>query len=192
MMLFASIMCSVSAILLSARVLSLIAQARAGSLHQQQLEEADQVHSLLMLISFVVTALTAIAFCLWLHRVQLKVRDELRLSTRFGAWYSVAAFFIPIANFRVPPMAVAEAWRLSSPHGTPGKRYVLAAWWGLWLGWMLIGPFAVWYKLRGDYDRGLRLGIMSEAVLIGAGIAAMFIVRAVTRLWAGEPAPANG
>ena len=44
----------------------------------------------------------------------------------------------------------------------------------------------------------LRLGILSEAVLMGAGIAAIFIVRSVSRLWilprnpGGDPALANG
>ena len=188
-MLFSSIMCSFSAIVLSTRVLTLMAAAHTGKYSQKQLEEVDQVHSLLMLFSVGIAGLTALAFCLWLFRVQLKVRDEVRMPTRFGAWYSIAAFFIPVINLRVPPMAVAEAWRLSSPQGTPGKRHVLAAWWGLWLGWMAIAPVAVWFRFHGDYERGLRLGIVSEAVLIGAAVAAILIVRSVSRLWVGDPRP---
>ncbi len=184
MMLFASIMCSFSAIVLSTRVLGLLAAARAGSVPQKELEEADQVHSLLMLFSLAIAGMTALAFCRWLIRVQLKVRDELRAPTRFNAWYSVASFFIPVVNLRVPPLAVAEAWRLSAPARAVGRRRILAAWWGMWLGWMAIAPIAVWFKLHGDYERGLRLGIVSESVLIGAAIAAIFIVRSVSGLWA--------
>lgn len=180
MMLWMSMMCSVSTIVLSTRVLSLLAAARAGTVLQKQLEEADAAHSLLFLFSFVIAGATAVAFCLWLYRVQRKVRDELQTPARFDAWYSVASFFIPVVNLRVPPMAVAEAWRLSGPRSTPGNRRILAAWWGMWLGWMVIAPIAVWFKLRGDYERGLRLGIVSESVLIGAGILAIILVRGLS------------
>jgi hypothetical protein len=183
MMLYMSMMCSLSTIVLSSRVLSLLAAARAGTFLQKQLDEADAAHSLLLLFSFAIAASTALAFCLWLFRVQRKIRDEIGVTARFDAWYSVASFFIPVVNLRVPPLAVAEAWRLSTPESTPGKRRLLAVWWGLWLGWMGIAPVAVWFKLHGDYERGLRLGIVSEVVLMGSAIAAIVIVRSVSELW---------
>lgn len=59
-------------------------------------------------------------FLVWLHRAR---RDAGRMSSdrlRFGPGWTIGVWFVPVANFLLGPLAVADVWRASAP--SPARR----------------------------------------------------------------------
>lgn len=173
LMLAMNISCSVATIALSGQVLVLLGKARSGRLMQKQLEDADSAHSLLLLFSFVIAGGSAAAFCAWLYGAMRNLA-----TSRFSPEFSIASFFIPVLNLFVPLLSVADAWRRGGEARLP---WFLPAWWAMWVVWLVASPVAGLLRLRGDYERGLRVGMGAEAALIVAAVLGILVVQGLSR-----------
>lgn len=170
-MLAMNVSCSIATIAVSGQVLALLSKARAGRFMQKQLEEADSVHSLLLLFSFVVSTATAAMFCAWLYG-EMRQRSGLRFSPEFAA----ASFFIPVLNLFIPVLSIAEAWRREDVR----IPWFVPVWWMMWVTWLIASPISGLLRLRGDYERGLRVGIGAEIALIIAAVLGIMVVRGLS------------
>jgi uncharacterized protein DUF4328/zinc ribbon protein len=140
---------------------------------------------------FVILA-TAVVWLIWHHRAQANLRklgvDGLRFTPAWVVWW----WIIPFANFVMPPQATAETWRASEPAtgAIEWKRKrlspVFVVWWGAWLGRVPLASLASTAspKSGGTVEQLIRqggYGIASDAATVVAAIAAIMIVRQITK-----------
>jgi magnesium-transporting ATPase (P-type) len=115
------------------------------------LEEADFSDSFVRLTVFSgvgLLVITAIAFLMWLHRIVSNNGWLGSAGARFSPAWAVGCWFVPLANYVLPVMAVAEAWRCAAPElsvsgresGTDQRTPALIwLWWGFWIGAAVMG-----------------------------------------------------
>jgi hypothetical protein len=103
LLLLMSIACAVSGIVLDLRVMSLLSQARAGTVLQSQLERADEVATLLLFFTLVINAacvLACLAWSLWLAQTSGR-----SVAARVRWFVVLAVLAIPLAN-PIAPFAI--------------------------------------------------------------------------------------
>ncbi|WP_443033820.1 DUF4328 domain-containing protein [Streptomyces sp. CA2R101] len=128
------------------------------------------------------TVLCALAFLGWLLRVRDNARAFSGQPPRYAGPWVYAGWIVPVANLWVPRGIVVDIHRASAP-GEPLPR-VVNWWWGLWLAGMLSGT-GLMYKGSTDdviaraYQNVSPL-LAADAAVIGAAVAGIFVVRALT------------
>lgn len=81
-----------------------------------------------------VVGLTAgVVFLVWLARARRNVQAGPRCSHApdapvLGPGWAIGAWFVPIANFVLPPIVLGDLWRGSRPAARPGYRLIIT-WW---------------------------------------------------------------
>ncbi|MFE9608083.1 DUF4328 domain-containing protein [Streptomyces sp. NPDC006012] len=130
----------------------------------------------------IVVLLCAFAFLLWLDRVRDNARTLSGQRPKYHGVWLVLGWIVPIMNLWVPRGLVADVHRASAPD----KRLpaVLNVWWVLWL----IGLFSgVGLFSEKSTDGMIKLAysdvwqlLVSDAAIVGAAVAGIFVVRAVT------------
>ncbi|MET7476007.1 DUF4328 domain-containing protein [Streptomyces sp. NPDC005648] len=126
--------------------------------------------------------LCAAAFLLWLGRVRDNARVLSGTKPHFDGLWLYLSWVLPVANFWIPRGIVAEVYRDSAP----GKRLPRSVniWWALWL----IGVFGgLGFRPGRSTDviielayEDLWIPLASDAAVVGAAVAGIFVVRAVT------------
>ncbi|WP_406443703.1 DUF4328 domain-containing protein [Streptomyces sp. NBC_01613] len=126
--------------------------------------------------------LCAAAFLGWLGRVRDNGRALSRTSPRYGGVWVYFGWLVPIANLWIPRGIIADAYRASAP----GQRLPrsLNVWWGLWLIGMVSGVGLMYSDSTDEviaraYTDVWQL-LASDAAVVGAAVAGIFLVRAVT------------
>ncbi|GHH04544.1 DUF4328 domain-containing protein [Streptomyces lanatus] len=141
----------------------------------------DQYH-LVTSVGGAAVLICAIAFLLWLDNVRDNARTLSGRKPRYSGLWFYAGWVIPIANLWIPRGIVADAHQDSAP----GERLpaVVNIWWGLWLVGLLSG---VGLMYGDDTDQLIARAysdvwmlLASDAAVIGAAVAGIFVVRAVT------------
>jgi hypothetical protein len=124
----------------------------------------------------------AVVFLLWLDNMRDNARTLSGRRPRYSGFWLYAGWLIPLANLWIPRRLVAYAHQDSAP----GERLPRSVnvWWGLWLVGMLSG---VGLMYEDDADQiieraytDLWMLLASDAAVIGAAVAGIFAVRAVT------------
>ncbi|MFG2354916.1 DUF4328 domain-containing protein [Streptomyces sp. NPDC048521] len=127
--------------------------------------------------------LCALLFVSWLWRLRDNARALSGQRPRYGGIWVYLGWIVPVVNLWVPRGLVVDAFQASAP----GRRtpVSLDVWWGLWLVGMLSGV-GLFYKDSTDeiiaraYSEVWPL-LASDAAVVGAAVAGVFAVRAVTR-----------
>ncbi|KUN98040.1 DUF4328 domain-containing protein [Streptomyces caeruleatus] len=128
------------------------------------------------------TLVCAIVFLLWLGKVRDNARSLSGRKPRYSDFWLYAGWLIPIVNLWIPRGIVADAHQDSAP----GERLPrsLNVWWGLWLIGLLSG---VGLMYGDDTDQlivraytDLWMLLASDTAVIGAAVAGIFVVRAVS------------
>jgi hypothetical protein len=141
----------------------------------------DSYH-LVATVGGVVTLLCAFAFLSWLGQVQDNARRLSAEPPRYGGFLLYAGWVIPVVNLWVPRGVVADVHRRSAP----GERLpgVVNLWWALWLVGLVSG---VGLMYSGSTDEVIARAytdvqslLAADAAIVGAAVAAVFVVRAVT------------
>ncbi len=141
----------------------------------------DSYH-LVTSVGGVVTLLCAFAFLGWLGRVQDNARLLSAEPLRYGAFLLYAGWVIPVVNLWVPRGIVVEVHRASAP----GERLprVVNVWWGLWLVGLLSGVGLMYADSEDEVITRAYTDVQpllaADAAVVGAAVAAVFVVRAVT------------
>ncbi|WP_316760528.1 DUF4328 domain-containing protein [Streptomyces herbicida] len=124
----------------------------------------------------------AFAFLSWLWRVRDNARIISGRPARYLGIWVYLGWIMPIMNLWVPRGLVADVYE-GSTGGKPAPL-VLNVWWVLWLVGMLSGVGLVYEDSRDEvieraYTEVWPL-LASDAAVVGAAVAAVFVVRAVT------------
>jgi hypothetical protein len=141
---------------------------------------------------------TAVAFLVWMHRATKNLFASGLRGLEHSPGETVGAFLIPLVNLVMPVRAMAQLWRgsacLASRAPTLAWRQtrltpMIAVWWILFLSRGVVAwasAFALNRAIRGrdlaGMIRGERFMIGSELVNLVALLAALLLVRAVTRM----------
>ncbi len=136
----------------------------------------DRIEIVGRLITF---AAAAVAFLAWKHAAYRLLPDLTGRDTDHTPGWAIGGYFVPFLNFVRPYRIMAELWDESEPDrkalalddGSAG-RWMLPAWWSLWLVGSLVGRVAQ----RTDLWSALLISVIAFAV---AGALAALLVRAV-------------
>ncbi|OKJ26568.1 DUF4328 domain-containing protein [Streptomyces sp. CB01580] len=128
------------------------------------------------------TLLCAVAFLVWLLRMRDNARALSGQAPSYARPWVYAGWIVPVMNLWVPRRIVADVHCKSAP-GEPLPRAV-NWWWGLWLAGMLSG---VGLMCTGSTDdliqrayTDVRFLVMVDAAVVGAAVAGIVVVRALT------------
>lgn len=126
--------------------------------------------------------LCAFAFISWLLRIRDNTRALSGQRPHYASIWVYLGWCLPIANLWVPRGLIADAYRSST--GTTKVPVILNVWWGLWLLSLLSGVGVVYADAKDKiieraYHEVWPL-LVSDAAMVGAAVAAVFVVRAVT------------
>ena len=129
-----------------------------------------------------ITALCAVFFLVWLWRVRDNAGALSGRPLRHSWPWMYLGWVMPVANLGIPRGIVADIHGASAP-GKPLPRSV-NRWWGLWLVGTLSGAGLMYTGttdkiIERAYDDVGAL-LLTDAGVVGAAVAAVFVVRALT------------
>lgn len=107
------------------------------------------------LLYVTVYAAAAATFLMWLYRVQANLPALGIADARWGPWWAIGCWFVPVMNWVVPFMVVRDLWKASGPEARPGSWRNLPTppqlwcWWGLWLMGGLVISVGWGFSLQG-------------------------------------------
>ncbi|MCB5908367.1 DUF4328 domain-containing protein [Streptomyces pinistramenti] len=160
-----------------------------GDGRHRPLTALENAYHLVSALGDAATALCAIAFLAWLWRVRDNARALSGQPPRYAWPWVYAGWIVPVMNLWVPRGIVADIHRASAP----GERLPRAVnwWWGLWLaGLSGLGPNYAdsTDKVIARAYEGAPLLLAGDAAVVGAALAGIFVVRALT---AAQPQRGN-
>lgn len=130
--------------------LILLARAQAGEDMEAMLNWSDLAQGGLALLQTTPSTILLVLFLRWVYLANLNVRALGALHLRFTPGWAVGWYFIPIANFWMPYLAMKEIWQASlDPEQWLGVRLprVFAWWWALGvMAWPFIG-ISIWVEM---------------------------------------------
>jgi hypothetical protein len=88
----------------------------------QRAQDADDAVEAAAAIWLVLLVVIGIVWVVWQWRCAKNVQALGREGARFGAGWSIGAWFIPLANFVIPAMVVQDLWRATTPGTRPGTN----------------------------------------------------------------------
>ncbi|MEV0642900.1 DUF4328 domain-containing protein [Streptomyces sp. NPDC050619] len=153
-----------------------------GDGRHRQLTALEDGYNLVSSMSGAAAALCAIMFLLWLSRVRENARALSGERPRYAWIWLYAGWVLPIANLWIPRGIIADIHRASAP----GRRLPRSVnwWWGLWLVGMLSGVGLMSTDSRDEIIARAYTDVpallASDAVVVGAAVAGVLVVRAVT------------
>ncbi|MFF0227934.1 DUF4328 domain-containing protein [Streptomyces sp. NPDC004629] len=153
-----------------------------GDGNHRPLTSLEDAYHIVGAVGDVIVVLCAAAFLAWLWRVRDNARALSGRPPKYQGIWVYLGWIVPVVNLWVPRGLVADVHRASAPD----KRlpFVVNVWWALWLIGLLSGV--------GLFHEGSRDGLieraytdvwqllLSDAAVVGAAVAAVFVVRAVT------------
>ncbi|MFE2639859.1 DUF4328 domain-containing protein [Streptomyces scopuliridis] len=153
-----------------------------GDGRHRPLTALENAYHVVSALGDVATALCAIAFLAWLPRVRDNARALSGQPPRYAWPWVYAGWIVPVLNLWVPRGIVADVHRASAP----GERLPRAVnwWWGLWVAGMLSGVGLMYTDstdsvIARAYE-DVQLLLAADAALVGAALAGVFVVRALT------------
>jgi hypothetical protein len=119
-----------------------------------------------------------VAFLAWKHAAYRLLPGLTGRETDRAAGWAIGGYFVPFLNFFRPYSIMAEIWDESDPErrilalDDRGGRWVLPAWWALWIGGYVAGRVAA-------QSDAVLLNVVSVVAFALAGVFAALLVRAV-------------
>jgi hypothetical protein len=144
----------------------------------------------------------AVAFLVWIHRVNRAVRQYTQADLSYTPGWSVGWFLVPIANLFMPYKVVKELWIATEPDRPAGLFSTAGAvspvvlwWWLLWIGSGLLGSAAG--SLYGRAETAAQIAaanntaLVSDVMTVGAAVLGIALVSSlrnrVEACWRGLP-----
>jgi energy-converting hydrogenase Eha subunit C len=154
---------------------------QGGGTHRPLNALEDSYHQVASLGS-AVTAVCAVVFLFWLDRVRDNARVLSGTQPRYGSFWLLLGWIVPVANLWIPRGVVADVHRSVFPE----RRLpaVVNWWWGLWLAG-LAGSAGIIYSDGTDeiiaraYSGVLPL-LAADLFVVAAAAAAALMVRTLT------------
>lgn len=135
---------------------------------------------------------TIVLWLIWQYR-HAKNAEVLGKRDGLGAGWAIGGWFIPLANFVLGPLQLAQSAKWSDPDAPPGQGRVpgiVVAWWVLWVGQSLVGfgsgRFGFQDDLGGTTDldefrSADQLGSFGAVVTAAAAVVAIVMVNQLAR-----------
>ncbi|MFJ8789089.1 DUF4328 domain-containing protein [Streptomyces sp. NPDC102462] len=153
-----------------------------GDGNHRPLTSLEDAYHIVGAVGDVIVVFCAAAFLAWLWQVRDNARALSGRPPKYRGFWVYLGWIVPVANLWVPRGVVADVHRTSAPD----KRlpFVLNVWWALWLIGMLSGVGLLYRESRDGlieraYTDVWQL-LLPDAAVVGAAVAAVFVVRAVT------------
>lgn len=141
-------------------------------------------------IYFILFALTAILFCMWIHRAHRNLPSLGSSNLKYSPRWAVGGFFVPILSFWRPYQVTTEIWKASDPttdinDGTAWQSSaassIIASWWFLFVVSAFLGNILFRMSLQAETPSEILtaswVGLITDAVDILAAILAILVVR---------------
>lgn len=116
-------------------------------------DASDARQRIIGFAQFAVAIAVIIAFMMWVYRSNRNARSFGPHTMRFTPGWSVAWFFIPIANLWIPYQAVREIWEVSGDPASPANtrpQPLLGWWWFFWIVSMIANRLSFRMTVRAD------------------------------------------
>lgn len=153
-----------------------------GDGNHRALTALEDSYHFVVTVGGVAALVCAFAFLAWLWRVRDNARILSGRPARYLGIWVYLGWIMPIMNLWVPRGLVADAYE-GSTGGKPAPL-VLNVWWVLWLVGMLSGVGLVYEDSKDEVIERAYTDLwpllVSDAAVVGAAVAAVFVVRAVT------------
>ena len=149
--------------------------------HLQDIDSADDIVSGVATALAVVSLAIFVVLIVFLYRASQNTELWDSARKRWSTGWTIGAWFIPLANFILVPMVVAEILRRTPDRENPASDST-----GLLLGWWI--PFALgWITSRIDVDPNTFDGVRAQdyAHVVGCAllaVSAVFAIQLVRRL----------
>jgi len=155
----------------------------------QEILNPEFLHRSWILIQVFILALVGVLFFPWFRRAYGNIR---RAKDSFTDEWAVAGFFVPIANLGVPYRIMTDTLSKTIASAaapwTPNQAKRIGAWWGLWLGFLILGNLSFTLTLYAmdilSWKIAYHLKIASSLLSIGS---AYFLIRVLKVYRALEP-----
>jgi hypothetical protein len=139
--------------------------------------------------TFAVLSITAVFWIVWQYRAHASLPALGAVGLRFTPGWVVAWWLIPVANFVMPVLTMAELWKVSDPEAGPadwpGRRVpaLLGFWWAFWLlRFPVLGAVAAAIGTEQDVDTltaRAGTGIAADLAMVIAAALAIVLVRRI-------------
>ena len=147
------------------------------------LNSFDAVTGLAGLVSFLALIAGAIFFIRWFNLIHRGLDSLSPGVRRHATWWSIGGWFIPIWGLFRPKQILNDMLACANGRGS-AEPWWASTWWGLWIAGSLIGNVSGRLFFSADTVDALRGATIADAIasaiLVGAGIVAVTVVREVT------------
>jgi hypothetical protein len=180
------------AVLTAATRVGLIARLddfRQGRGAAATVQDASNVVDGFAITTFVLVLITAVVWITWQHRAHAALPALSVVGRRFTPGWVVAWWLIPVANFVMPLLTVAELWKATDPEAGPADwaarpiPALLGLWWACCLlRFPVLGAVASGIGTGQDLDAltaRAGVGIASDLVMAVAAVLAIVLVRRI-------------
>ncbi|MGW3954101.1 DUF4328 domain-containing protein [Streptomyces sp. NPDC004752] len=157
-----------------------------GDGNHRPLTSLENSYHLVSAVGEVIVLLCMVAFIGWLWRVRDNAWALSGQRPKYLGIWVYLGWIVPVANLWIPRGLVADVHRTCAPDRR--LPFVLNVWWALWLIGMFSGAGLV-YRGGDSRDDIIERAytdvwqlLLSDAAVVGAAVAAVFVVRAVTEV----------
>lgn len=141
-------------------------------------------------IYFILFILTAILFCMWIHRAHRNLSSLGNTNLKYSPRWAVGGFFVPFLNLWRPYQVTTEIWKASDPtidmnNGIAWQNSstssIIPSWWFLFVVSGFLGNILLRISLQAETLSEILtaswVGLIIDAMDIPAAILAILVVR---------------
>ena len=151
-------------------------------------EWTDMLYAACSLAYIILFPLSAILFIRWFYRAYRNL-SRLPVRRRRHPWWTIAAWFVPLANLFLPYQIAKELFvkseyllaRGSREPDTTANYEIVGLWWGIWVFFLITARFAARFEHRistlDDMRVSYQLDLVVDVLGIAAGLLAIRVVR---------------
>ncbi len=187
------ILIDVIAVIFDFSQIELLFRVQAGvAVGEAEVIANDSRQAMMGFVYFTAFFITAIAFCLWIHRAHRNLPALGAHDLKYSPAWAVGGFFVPILSLFRPYQVTKEIWKASDPNAGSGSNLdwhdaptsPLIIWW--WVTF-LISSYAGYILLRmalsaetiSDFMSLSVMTLVTDIVDIPAAILAIILVRTI-------------
>jgi hypothetical protein len=175
--------------------LSVLHAYQRGAATAAQANDAGSAASVIGAIGGLITVATIVLWLLWQYRAHSNLRALGASNLRYSPGWVVGWWFVPVAWWAVPYLAMRELWKASNPEAgavdwkSERDSPILMAWWGAWLlRWILsIASGSTSFDRNSNgivYSSGqlvhrVSWGIAADIAAVIAAVLALQVVRTI-------------
>ena len=183
------ILIDVLAVIFDFSQIGLLSRAQAGiPVSEAEAVANDSRQAMMGFIYFAAFIVTAIVFCLWIHRAHRNLPALGARDLKYSPAWAVGGFFVPILSLYRPYQVTKEIWKASDPNEGPDWQDAptssLIGWW--WVTF-IVSSYAGYILLRmalsaetiSDFMSLSVMTLVTDIIDIPAAILAIILVRTI-------------